>query len=97
MLLDIAFTTFDQVRELGLEVRLYCSTCRREVMIDLDDERLRGKSFSAGVCFTCSNVVKLWDAAPARVCGGNAQLWYRLDAELARQRVQVGAINKSTD
>ena len=47
--LSLPFTTFDQVRELDLEVQLYCSRCRREVTSDLDDERLCGKSLAAGV------------------------------------------------
>jgi hypothetical protein len=46
-------------------------------MIDLDDERLRDKSFAAGVRFTCSNVVKRWDAVPAHVCGGTASVTVR--------------------
>lgn len=77
MLLALPYTTFDQVRELRLEVQLYCSSCRREARIDLDDERLRGKSFAAGVRFTCSNVVKRWDAVPPRVCGSTASVSVR--------------------
>jgi hypothetical protein len=48
MWLSLLFSTFDEVRALGLEVVLCCPRCRRSVTIDLDDERLRGKSFAAG-------------------------------------------------
>jgi len=82
MLLPIPFTTFDQVRQLGLEAQLYCSSCRRQVTIDLDDPRLKGKTFCASVRFTCSNVVKPWDALPARVCGGTASVSVRPPKEM---------------
>lgn len=68
MPLPLPFTTFDQVRELGYSARLYCRGCHRDVLVDLDDPRLAGKTF-AGARFICSNVIHRWTASPARICG----------------------------
>jgi hypothetical protein len=76
-LLSLPYTTFDEVRARGLEVVVYCSACRRKAAIDLDDPRLAGKSFAAGVRFTCSAVVQRWTADLPVICGSAASLHVR--------------------
>ena len=74
MLFALPFTTYDQVRELGYSVGLYCQRCYRRVRIDLDDPRLRARSFAGGVRFVCANARRRWTASPPEPCGTLAQV-----------------------
>ena len=77
MLFELPFSTFDQARARDLVARLYCSSCRRTVEINIEDERLRGKSFCSGVRFRCANIVKRWSASPGHVCNQHASITLR--------------------
>ena len=74
MLFELPFSTFDDARARDLVARLHCSGCRRDVEIDIEDERLRGKSFCSGVRFRCTNFRKLWAASPGHVCNELASI-----------------------
>lgn len=75
MLRAFPFQTFDEIAALGLEVCIRCTHCKRLPTgpIDLTDPRLSGRSFSR-TRFVCSHEIKMWDASPARICGGLGQV-----------------------
>lgn len=84
MLFELPFSTFDEARARDLIARVYCSSCRRDVEIDIGDERLRGKSFCCGVRFRCTNLVKHGTASPGHVCNRLASIaiWPRVPIDL---------------
>lgn len=69
------FRTFDEIAAFGLEVEIGCTHCKRRPIgpIDLKDPRLAGRPFTR-TRFVCSHEIKLWDASPARVCGGPGRI-----------------------
>lgn len=77
MLFDLPYSTFDQARARDLAAQLYCPGCHRNVDIDINDERLSGKSFCSGVRFRCTNFLKLWTASPGHVCNQLASISLR--------------------
>jgi len=71
------FRTFDEIAELGLEVHVCCLSCHHRVgPIDLTDERLRGRPFTAAR-FVCAQTRRIYDACPPRVCGCLGQIIVR--------------------
>jgi hypothetical protein len=84
MLHALPFRTFGEIAALGLELKVHCSSCSREVELDPTDERLRHRCF-AGARLRCTAIIQRYTAHPPHTCGQPGNVYIR-----PRERLQVG-------